>query len=208
MGKHTNASGDARVFACLIPLRESRGICGTLAPLMDTVELTNAPADWYKRLGPELRLALLLLIAGLCLAGWGIWGNLVAAETSGWNATTGICERVEVKPLPLAKGKYDITAKYTYELPGGRIGAGRNMTRLGPLRVDSAEERDAYVNQYQFGKMVSVRVNPKDPRMAVLHTGSTSVAPFTGPVILWGGILGILGLLILTTELNRRGLIT
>lgn len=174
---------------------------------MDTVALANAPATWYQRLVPEMRLALLLLIAGLSIAGWGIWGNLVAAETSGWNSTTGVCERVEVTPLPMARGKYNITAKYTYELPDGRVGAGRNVTRLGPLRVDSAEERDAYMNQYQFGKMVSVRVNPKDPRMAVLHTGSTSVAPFTGPSILWGGILAVLGLLILTTELNRQGLI-
>jgi len=175
---------------------------------MDTLELANAPALWYKRLGPELRLAMFLLIGGLVIACWGMWGNTVAADTSNWNTTTGICERVSATPVPLARGHFNITAKYTYEMPGGQMGIGRNMTRLGPLRVDSPQERDSYVNQMQFGKMVNVRVNPRDPRMAVIQTGSTSVAPITGPSIMWGGILAVIGMLILTTELNRRGVIS
>lgn len=166
---------------------------------------TTIRTAWPK--SPGLQVATVLLVITLGLASWAIWAVSAAAATARWPATMGSIAKVEFQQTPLSLAKYTATVRYMYSPPDDPlVYTGRAGSRLGPLAYMNDAEKVSAERRYQFGNRVSVRYNPKDPRMAVLEAGVRPVQPFTSPVIRWAMVFGIGGLLLLSAELRRLGL--
>jgi len=146
-----------------------------------------------------------LILLGFLVLGWAFWAMNEAGATTRWHAAPGYAGGIEARAIPFRKGVYDIQVRYSYRRPDGLVENSNRVTRFGAVRVHSEAEKRAMETRYAAGAAVTAQINPQDPRMSVLVPGATAIAPLTGPALRWGGILLIVGLLLLTVELNRAG---
>lgn len=113
-------------------------------------------------------------VAGVLFSGvgygmlWKTWENkLTRPDTSGWVETPCVIDAASVRKIPGRRTSYKFETQYAYRIGDGAYRG--SEIRPGMQTVGVSGERDALVSRYAPGTRATCRVDPENPRQAVLE---------------------------------------
>jgi hypothetical protein len=141
------------------------------------------------------RFAVVMIVAGLTVLGWGAIELKRAHVSSTWPSTTATVIRASVREQDQRQenetgASYYPTIQYAYSALGEHF-IGERIA-FGGVAAGSLSQARQILDQYPTGKLVTVYYDPNDPSAAVLKAGyrlPAYLAAAVGLVFLAGGLI-------------------
>jgi hypothetical protein len=137
-------------------------------------------------------IAIILVISGIVLSGWGIWANKKIYEVSlNWPSTEGKVSYINnprFESWDELMGRtvsYRIDIQYKYDVSDCNYVGNRFSYSGNDYDLDTSEKM---LTEYAVGTLIPVYYNPSNPVESVLKPG--------GKIHLWPITLGAIGLII------------